>query len=72
MIDQFLPVTEGILKLVQNCTTNADSVTTVTPNSSCGESQALLYQYWQIWDWTMQHDAHTRCAAVKEDFSLDF
>lgn len=41
------------LHVVEQCKTAGDTIPTVTPNSSGGESQNLLYGYWQVWQWTL-------------------
>jgi UDP-2,3-diacylglucosamine pyrophosphatase LpxH len=37
------------LHVVQNCKTAGDTIVTVTPNLSGGESQTAAYIYWNIW-----------------------
>jgi UDP-2,3-diacylglucosamine pyrophosphatase LpxH len=41
------------LHVVQNCSQNLDVIPNITPNLTGGESQNLLYQYSNIWTWTM-------------------
>lgn len=43
----------AVQHVIQGCTQNTDVIPSATPNASGNVSQALLYGYWQIWNYWM-------------------